>query len=1271
LTVEPLEDRCLPSTLQAVSVANPIQPPSDTAAGASGVPVLSADGRYLAFQSTAPNLVPGQTGSPFLQNIFLQDRTTGTITLVSHVLGSATAAPTSADTTSDFTRVGSEDPLISRDGRFILYNSSVGSQIYGGGPSVPSGGPILYDRLTGQNTLVSQDPEAFGVALSGDGRYVVTVSNGQTQINLYDRVTGTTTPIARSDVSNYASIADDGTVVYSDANNVHLYSPATQTHQLLTTYNGPMYGGGPVAVISGDGSAVAYATTGDGSVWNVYRYDVHLGITTLLSGAGGSASVGGNANSGGPGEGLVSISHDGRFVAFTSQATNLLPGQSGAAGNVFLYDAAASSLTLLSGVNNSPLAGAGGTSGLANLGVSSFRGPPSITLSDDGQLVAYISQAGNIDPGQAGPSGVTNVFLYNRATGQNTLVSGLGGSPTSTGVDSSGQPVLSGSGNLLAFASQVLTLQGGVFDANGVADVFTYTPGSPGATLVSRSAFVVAKHGGDSFATSVSADGRYTVFTSLATNLVASQITVNGQFNIFLYDNVTRTTTLVNHVPGHPDTTGDGGIPSRVADAAFQSPNDDPGRPSPFLHPVISADGNFIAFVSEDGNLVPGEQSQGPDLSYRYIYLYDRRADTIKLVHHAPGMPANPTDPSFFTSGTYAEPLISSDGRYVAYATVYAGIGLYDSVLDTTTPISFGLNASMSDDGRFITYEQADGDVYLFDQAGGSKTLVSHTYFTPTDLANGISSKPVLSHDGRFIAFVSENDTQVPGEVSDAFLRNVFLYEIATGTLRLVSGVNGSATVAGDDNSDSPTIGLDGSYVAFRSDASDLVPGQTGPVGNIFEFNLQAGTLTLVSHQAGAPTAGAGGSSEPVMDDDGHFVSYVSTAGDLIAGQSGTAGVRNVFVWQRQANASILASGQDGSPTATGNADSDAPLLTRHSFPGFSSKATNLVAGLGGTSVVYLNTLVQLVLSPNAVADGSTAGTVVGTVKLLTQLVGQFLPPAFTLPGGEADNALFSLAAGQDSGTLTIRFQASYAARQSYEVNVHVDFGLGDDFGALDVVVAAPPPLVAPLNPLPVAAEVFAQSREHYTQFVVRAYQQFLKRFPDPSGLNFWVSDMLAGVYTDERVESFFLCSVEYVTAHGGTGAAWVTGMYQDLLGRTPSTAEVNSWLSVLAGGTAATDVAYGFAASTEREMQRVTNNYWTYLGRKPRADEVGLWVNGFLHGLTNEGMVAGFVGSPEYYNLPAKGQGDAATWVRRAYLDVLFRAAADAEVQLWLKFLG
>jgi hypothetical protein len=111
-----------------------------------------------------------------------------------------------------------------------------------------------------------------------------------------------------------------------------------------------------------------------------------------------------------------------------------------------------------------------------------------------------------------------------------------------------------------------------------------------------------------------------------------------------------------------------------------------------------------------------------------------------------------------------------------------------------------------------------------------------------------------------------------------------------------------------------------------------------------------------------------------------------------------------------------------------------------------------------------------------------------------------------------------------------------------------------------------------------------------------------------------------------------FIGSAEYIQKHGGMGAGWVQGMYQDLLGRTPAPAEVDGWVKAMANGMLATQVAYGFAASAEPEGQRVTAEYSHYLHRSPTSAEVDGWVKAFQNGDPNEDVVAGFVGSSEYF---------------------------------------
>jgi hypothetical protein len=193
-------------------------------------------------------------------------------------------------------------------------------------------------------------------------------------------------------------------------------------------------------------------------------------------------------------------------------------------------------------------------------------------------------------------------------------------------------------------------------------------------------------------------------------------------------------------------------------------------------------------------------------------------------------------------------------------------------------------------------------------------------------------------------------------------------------------------------------------------------------------------------------------------------------------------------------------------------------------------------------------------------------------------------------------------------------------------------------------------------------------SPEYYANVITAAYQQYVKRAPDGAGLAYWVDQMLNHGLTDERLEASFLGSVEYVRDHGGNGAGWVEGMYEDLLGRAADASGLAFWTDALAHGASPAAIAYGFAASPEREAQRVAADYQRYLGRSPDAAGLNYWVDEFVnHGQTNEDLVAGFVGSPEYFQV--QGSTDRG-WVLAAYQAILNRQPSGTEMNWWLEIL-
>jgi hypothetical protein len=168
-------------------------------------------------------------------------------------------------------------------------------------------------------------------------------------------------------------------------------------------------------------------------------------------------------------------------------------------------------------------------------------------------------------------------------------------------------------------------------------------------------------------------------------------------------------------------------------------------------------------------------------------------------------------------------------------------------------------------------------------------------------------------------------------------------------------------------------------------------------------------------------------------------------------------------------------------------------------------------------------------------------------------------------------------------------------------------------------------------------AQQITHSAEYFAIVIRAAYRKFLGRAADDAGLAYWINRMQNGL-TDQQLEAGFIGSAEYYTHSGGTNQLWIEAMYHDLLGRSPDAAGEIYWLQKLAAGADRATVAYGFAASTEREGQLVQQDYLTFLHRTASQSEVAYWVNAFTQGLTNEDIITGFVSSEEYFRAHSGG---------------------------------
>jgi Tol biopolymer transport system component len=218
--------------------------------------------------------------------------------------------------------------------------------------------------------------------------------------------------------------------------------------------------------------------------------------------------------------------------------------------------------------------------------------------------------------------------------------------------------------------------------------------------------------------------------------------------------------------------------------------------------------------------------------------------------------------------------------------------------------------------------------------------------------ANGFSIGPAISADGRFVAFESGATNLVPGDTNDAF--GVFVRDRQAGqTTRVSVGVGGAAV---RNESNNPAISADGRFVAFQSGASNLVPGDTNQTIDIFVRDRQAGRTTRVSVGSGG-AQGNSGSFVPALSADGRFVAFGSEASNLVPGD--TNGVADVFVRNRKLGTTRRVNVGPGGVQANGASFlAEAAISAGGRFVAFESGASNLVPGdTNGVADVFIRVL--------------------------------------------------------------------------------------------------------------------------------------------------------------------------------------------------------------------------------------------------------------------------------------------------------------------------
>ncbi len=450
-----------------------------------------------------------------------------------------------------------------------------------------------------------------------------------------------------------------------------------------------------------------------------------------------------------------------------------------------------------------------------------------------------------------------NIYLRDRSTNTTTCIS-VNMSGNTTGNDTSRDPVISTNGQFVVFvsnATDLVPIDNNINNPNHRQNVLVRNLLTNTTTLVS---ITTQENGpgtnsnlsdfGTSRNPSISADGRRVAYESDDVDLVAND-TNGGRFltDVFVRD-LQANTTILASVNASGSDSGDG----------------------PSNNPVISADGNFVAFDSLANDLDAHFTGLAPFTNYQ-VYERDLRpaGTTILASANASGTDAG-NETSIF-------PSLSSNGSMIAFQS---------SATDLVSTPDANSNSP---------------DIFVRNRAQSTATLVS---VNNSGTATGDSSSfaPVISGDGHSVVFSSlANDlTTNDHDGTDFSSKDVFERNLIANTTQLIS-INATATNSGNNTSDMPnqtfvnsiqqssgTVSLDGRYVLFISRATDIVTGFVKQNDPTFGYDLYlrdslAGTTTLISHQLGTTASGGNQTSgTAALTPDGHNVAFQSTASNLV-----------------------------------------------------------------------------------------------------------------------------------------------------------------------------------------------------------------------------------------------------------------------------------------------------------------------------------------------------------------------------------------------------
>ena len=532
------------------------------------------------------------------------------------------------------------------------------------------------------------------------------------------------------------------------------------------------------------------------------------------------------------------FSTDGRFVVFVSHANNLVTNDDLAPYlDVFVRDITTSNTVLVS-VNTS---GRGG-------GNADSHSP---SISSNGQFVAFVSAASNLVNNDTNDA--PDIFVRDLVAGTTSLVTFDSIGNTSAGNVSArtrsrlaSNPVISANGQWVIFeslATNLVTLQ----DANQLTDIFARDRQANATFLVSVNADATGSGNGNSEWPGISPDGRFVVFVSTSTDLVAGVTNQSG--DIYVRDLQLGTTVWA----------------SRNATNYFEN-----GYRC--FNPVISADGRFATFKASSSLNAPV-----------FVIRHDLQTGVSTVL----------TSNSFIASW----PEMSTDGRFVSSESS-SNVYVWDGQTGSNVWVSVNASGSgpgngtsqcpvMTPDGQTVVFLSGASDlsanatngvwqVYARDLTAGATRLVSANTDGLASSRNLDAILPGITSDGRLVAFESLGNDLVSNDLNQA--ADAFVRDLASETTELVSRrhVNAPETTGAALSTVAfNSISADGRFVLFGSFDNDFIVGDTNQLQDAYRHDLSAGTFELASVDTDGSAFQNQTVVQSVLSADGKFAAFV------------------------------------------------------------------------------------------------------------------------------------------------------------------------------------------------------------------------------------------------------------------------------------------------------------------------------------------------------------------------------------------------------------